>query len=97
MRRLTCDAFIHRIITDGESAPIDVGRSQRTAPEAIYRALVVRDGGCIVPGCDRPPAECHVHHPHHWTAGGETTLHNSELRCWRHHRDEHEGKGPRPP
>ena len=95
MRRLTCDAFIHRIITDGESAPIDVGRSQRTAPEAIYRALVVRDGGCVVPGCDRPPAECQVHHPHDWIDGGETTLDNSELRCRRHHRDVHEGnRGP---
>ncbi len=97
MRRLTCDASIHRIIVDGDSQPLDVGRSQRTAPEAIWRALVVRDGGCVVPGCDRPPAECQVHHPRDWIDGGETTLDNSELRCGRHHRDVHEGRyGPAP-
>jgi hypothetical protein len=97
MRRLICDASIHRIIVDGDSQPLDVGRSQRTAPETIWRALVVRDGGCVYPGCDRLPAECQAHHKHDWIDGGETTLDNSELRCRRHHRDVHEGwYGPSP-
>ncbi len=54
-RRLACDASISRIVTDGPSQILDVGRRTRTIGPALRRALVVRDGGCVHPGCDRPP------------------------------------------
>ncbi len=54
-RRLACDASISRVITDGASQPLDVGRRTRNPPTAVRRALAVRDGGCRFPGCDRPP------------------------------------------
>jgi len=95
LRRLTCDASIARIITDGPSQVIDVGRRTRVVPKALWRALVARDGGCIAPGCDRPPGWCDVHHKTHWVDGGATTLDNCELRCRRHHRAVHED-GPAP-
>ena len=50
-----------------------------------------RDRGCVVPGCGRPPGWCEVHHKVPWSRGGSTNLENCELRCWRHHRDAHEG------
>lgn len=95
IRRLSCDACIARVITQGRSEPLDVGRSTRTIHPALWNALVVRDRGCVVPGCDRPPGWCEVHHKKHWSDGGETNLENCELRCWRHHRAVHEG-GERP-
>jgi hypothetical protein len=95
LRRLTCDASVHRILTDGPSEVLDVGRSTRTVPPALWRALVARDGHCRHPGCRRPPGWCEAHHVRHWADGGPTTLDNLELLCWWHHRSRHEGC-PRP-
>jgi hypothetical protein len=96
IERLLCDAGISRVITRGPSVPIDVGRTTRTIPGALWTALVVRDGGCVVAGCDRSPGWCEVHHKIPWSRGGPTDLANCELRCWRHHRAVHEG-GHDPP
>src|SRR5262249_48041087 len=97
IERLACDAGIARVVTQGRSMPIDVGRTTRTIPPALWHALVVRDGGCIAPGCDRPPGWCEVHHKVPWTRGGPTNLENCELRCWRHHRAAHGERGYEPP
>jgi hypothetical protein len=96
LRRLTCDAHVHRVLTDGASQPLDVGRATRTVSTAMWRALVARDRHCQAPGCDRPPAWCQAHHIRHWADGGPTSLDNLTLLCWRHHRDHHEGaaRGP---
>ncbi len=91
-RRLACDSSISRIITQGASEPLDVGRRTRTISSALRRALVVRDGGCVIQGCDRPPRWCDAHHIQHWVDGGETSLANTELLCRRHHTMEHEGQ-----
>ncbi len=94
-RRLACDAAISRIITNGASEPLDVGRRTRTIPPALRRAVIARDRHCVAPGWDRPPEWCEVHHRVHWLDGGETKLSNLELRCTPHHHDQHpEGRAP---
>ena len=93
---MTCDACISRVITGGRSEVLDVGRSTRTIPIAMWRALVARDRGCSHPLCDRPAAWCDGHHVVHWADGGETKLENLRLLCRRHHRMVHEG-GHDPP
>jgi hypothetical protein len=97
LRRLSCDANISRIITDGKSQVLDVGRSTRTIPPAIWRALVARDRHCRHPGCDRRPGWCEGHHIWHWEDGGPTSLENLILLCWRHHRAIHEHPPHAPP
>lgn len=91
-RRIVCDSGISRIITNGNSEPLDVGRRTRTIPPAIRRALTLRDGGCVIQGCDRPARWCDAHHIRHWLDGGPTSLKNLELLCRRHHGMEHEGQ-----
>jgi hypothetical protein len=91
-RRLACDCGVSRIITDGKSQPLDVGRRTRTPTAALRRAVIARDRHCVVPGCDRPPGWCEIHHRRHWIDGGHTRVDNLELRCHFHHRDEHEGQ-----
>jgi HNH endonuclease len=86
------DCNAHRVITDAQSMPLDIGRAARTVPIAIWRALVARDRHCTAPGCDQPPGWCEAHHITHWQDGGPTALHNLKLLCWRHHRDHHEGR-----
>jgi Domain of unknown function (DUF222)/HNH endonuclease len=71
--------------------PLEVGRTSRVVTAAQRVALVVRDGGCAVPGCDRPPAWCEAHHLVHWLHGGPTDLQNLVLVCRAHHRAVHEG------
>jgi Domain of unknown function (DUF222) len=90
-RRLACDADVSRIITDGASQPLDVGRRTRVIPAALRRAVIVRDRHCIFPGCDRPPPWADVHHFVHWADGGTTALPNLGLLCRRHHWLVHEG------
>jgi hypothetical protein len=96
LRRLACDAGVSRVVVDGAAGPLDVGRTTRTVPPAIWRALVVRDGGCVHPGCDRPPGWCEAHHVVPWYDGGATSLDNLELRCRHHHRAVHEGRARDP-
>lgn len=71
--------------------PLRVGRTQRTATPAQRRALAVRDGGCIHPGCGRTPAFCDAHHVVHGADGGPSDLDNLVLLCRHHHRTLHEG------
>jgi hypothetical protein len=66
--------------------PLAVGRTQRTATPAQRRALAVRDGGCIIPGCQIPAEACQTHHLQEWAAGGQTSVTNMALVCWAHHR-----------
>ena len=87
--RLACDCNISRIITDGPSQVIDVGRMTRTIPQPLWLALVARDRHCTAPGCDRPPGACEAHHIRHWEHGGPTNLDNLRLLCWHHHRQHH--------
>ena len=53
--RLCCDAAFTRVIKDGPSQILDVGRKTRNISPALRRALIVRDGGCVEEGCDRGP------------------------------------------
>jgi Domain of unknown function (DUF222)/HNH endonuclease len=71
--------------------PLEVGRTTRTVSPAQRNALIVRDGGCAFPGCQRPQGWCEAHHLRHWAHGGPTDLANLALLCWTHHRAVHEG------
>jgi hypothetical protein len=66
------------------SLPLDVGVSGHI-PEAIRRAVILRDGHCAWGGCDRPPAECDVHHTKHKKDGGPTSVTLCALFCQYHH------------
>jgi hypothetical protein len=69
------------MVMNGIGEPVDVGRTQRTVPLGIRRALVARDRGCRFPGCDRPPALCHAHHVREWQHQGHTEINNCILLC----------------
>jgi len=87
---LACDAAIGRVLMRGDSEVLDVGRQTRMLNRAQRRALGIRDGGCVEPGCTAPAEWCDAHHITHWTAHGPTDLSNLELRCRRHHILQHQ-------
>ncbi|WP_265445459.1 HNH endonuclease signature motif containing protein [Flexivirga meconopsidis] len=88
-RRAACDADLIPAVLGGPSQPLDVGRRERLVTKGLRAAVLIRDGGCTFPGCDRPPGFCEVHHVIPWWAGGETSITNSAMLCCRHHQEVH--------
>jgi hypothetical protein len=82
---LCCDAHLQALIVDQRGQPLWLGRSTRLASAAQRRALTVRDGGCVFPGCEMPPEWCDAHHEPGWTQGGRSDLEHMVLLCRRHH------------
>jgi hypothetical protein len=65
---------------------IDVGRDQRLFTRKQRIAISARDGGCMFPGCDRPPKWTEVHHINEWVAkNGRTDTADGILLCRHHH------------
>src|SRR6266508_2551894 len=94
VRALACDAGIIPVVLGSQSEPLDVGREHRFVTPAIRRALIARDGGCVIPGCDAPPGHCDAHHLTHWVDGGATAVDTLALFCKPHHRAIHKGTWP---
>jgi len=86
LRMLACDAAVIPIVMNGAGQPLDVGRSKRTIPDGLRRAVATRDRGCAFPGCGRTVSWCEVHHIRPWQDGGPTCLTNCVMLCTAHHR-----------
>jgi len=82
---LFCDAGFYRVVIDQVGAILDLGHTVRHANRAQRRAMAIRDGGCVFPGCDRPPPWCDAHHVVHWDDQGDTDTANMALLCRFHH------------
>ncbi|MCU1400881.1 MAG: hypothetical protein JWN62_3990, partial [Acidimicrobiales bacterium] len=81
VRQMCTNANLVRLLTSN-SVPLDLGRSQRLASDAQFKALLARDGGCRFQGCQMPADWCQVDHIHEWTAqNGPTDLHLLVLWC----------------
>lgn len=91
-RRLASDAEVIPVVLGGESEILDEGRACRLFSTAQRRAMAVRDGGCVWPGCNAPPGWCEAAHLRSWLDGGPTDLSNGVLLCAFHHRRlDHDG------
>ncbi|PJJ71285.1 uncharacterized protein DUF222 [Diaminobutyricimonas aerilata] len=84
-RTLLCDADISTVVLGDNGEVLHLGRRERLFSPAQRRALAVRDGGCVWPGCTAPPSWCHAHHLLEWEHGGPTDLDNGVLLCAAHH------------
>lgn len=83
--RLCCSPTIRSFVVDGEGLPIHASLNQRLASPVQRRAVLVRDGGCVFPGCDAPLAWVQIHHVIPAAAGGPTQLSNLAAVCAHHH------------
>lgn len=84
--RLACSGSTLTIRVDGDGQPLDLGRTQRSHSPSQRVALAARDGGCRIPGCDRPPSWTEAHHVRHWDRDhGGTSVVNGLLLCRHHH------------
>ncbi len=84
--RTLCETAAIDVALDACGNPLDVGRERRLFTSAQRIALAARDGGCLWPGCDRPPQFCEAHHIDHWDADdGRTDIDRGVLLCAYHH------------
>ncbi len=93
VERIACADGTVAVTFDDHGQPLDVGRTQRTFTHRQRIALAARDGGCMAPGCDRPPSWTEAHHIKHWLRDrGATDIANGILLCRYHHLLLHDGE-----
>ncbi|RKS75318.1 uncharacterized protein DUF222 [Motilibacter peucedani] len=84
LARLTCACQLTPVIVSEWGEPLALGRESRLAPRSHVKALWVRDGGCITPGCTNLNVQ--AHHVRHWARDhGPTEVPNEVLLCERCH------------
>ena len=85
LAQLLCDASYRRVVMDGPSQVLDVGRPTHDIPVPLRRAVQIRDQHCQFQHCDRPWHWCDVHHLKPVSEGGDTSERNLALVCRFHH------------
>jgi hypothetical protein len=86
---LACTSGLAKIIMGDNGEPLYLGRHKRYFSEAQMRALAVRDGGCVWPGCSAPASWADGHHVVPYSQGGPTDIDNGVLLCPYHHHKLH--------
>lgn len=86
---LACDAELTAVRWGADGTLLNLGRTRRTVPTHLRKAVVARDRVCVFPGCRRPATWCDAHHVIPWARGGPTDLANLCLLCRYHHRVVH--------
>ncbi|WP_343995757.1 HNH endonuclease signature motif containing protein [Nocardioides dubius] len=84
-RRLACNAGIIPAVLDGQSQPLDLGRTKRFYSAAQHRALALMHPYCRAENCRIPATWCEAHHNNPWHLGGRTDLADGSLLCSKHH------------
>jgi 5-methylcytosine-specific restriction protein A len=85
VRQLICAGGLQKVVLKKNGKIIQLGSPERTFNRAQRRAIMLRDGGCIIPGCDIPAAWTEIHHVLPDRDGGPTHTSNGVCLCWFHH------------
>lgn len=85
-RHTMCGGSIQRVVHDGTGRILQLGVTDRVFNQHQRKAIVLRDGGCVIPGCTVPASWCEIHHDTEYARGGPTHTDNGALLCWWHHR-----------
>ncbi len=85
IEQMICTGGTQLVTLDQHGALIQLGTEQRCFTGAQRRAITLRDGGCIIPGCTIPAAWTEIHHVTPHAEDGPTHPDNGVLLCWFHH------------
>ncbi|WP_166408885.1 HNH endonuclease signature motif containing protein [Labedella phragmitis] len=85
IERLIDSRGLQKVTLNAAGRILSLGSAQRCFTASQRRAIVARDGGCVIPGCTTPAGWCEVHHVIPWRNGGTTHTDNGVLLCWGHH------------
>jgi Domain of unknown function (DUF222) len=85
-RHMICTGGTQTVVFDDKGRILALGSPERCFTPHQRRAITLRDGGCLIPGCTVPAAWCEIHHVTPDAHGGPTHPDNGVLLCWFHHR-----------
>ncbi|MDN3496024.1 DUF222 domain-containing protein [Planococcus sp. APC 4015] len=80
-----CHGAVQRVTSDNGRI-VRIGTAERVFNRHQRRAIALRDGACVIPGCGVSAAWCEIHHVLEHAQGGPTHTDNGVLLCWFHHR-----------
>ena len=83
--RTLCSAELTAILLGPGNVPFESSITRRLFDTRQRRALAVRDGGCMFPGCDRPVSWTEAHHINPWSISHKTEVIDGILLCRHHH------------
>lgn len=81
IRHLICSGGYQLITIDSTGSIHGLGSPQRCFTPTQRRAIIARDGGCLIPGCTIPAAWCEIHHVDPAENNGPTHTDNVTLLC----------------
>ena len=85
LEQLRANASIEPVLVDDDGVPMAIGRRTTAISPKIGRAVLLRDGHCRIPGCERAHGiEIHHLRPRSW--GGTDEVSNLAAVCSTHHR-----------
>ncbi|HWM17537.1 MAG TPA: DUF222 domain-containing protein, partial [Microbacterium sp.] len=85
-RHIACTGAVQRVVLGERGRIVSISTNDRVFNLYQRRAIALRDGGCIIPGCHVPAEWCEIHHVDEHSRGGPTHTDNGVLVCWHHHR-----------
>lgn len=85
-KHMICTGGTQAVVLDDDGRIVALGSPERCFTPHQRRAITLRDGGCLIPGCSVPAAWCEIHHVIPDADGGPTHPDNGVLLCWFHHR-----------
>jgi hypothetical protein len=85
-RQIACAGAVQRVLSDERDRIVAIETSDRVFTHHQRKALALRDGGCLIPGCRVAASWCEIHHVTEHAKGGATHTDNGVLLCWWHHR-----------
>ncbi|GAA4183012.1 HNH endonuclease signature motif containing protein [Gryllotalpicola kribbensis] len=91
-----CDGAAAGVLLDETGQALDATKAERTFSTRQRRAMAIRDGGCLMPGCTMPASACEAHHNHPWgenKANRKTETRDGVLLCKFHHLNLHNNGG----
>jgi 5-methylcytosine-specific restriction endonuclease McrA len=82
---ILCNSVTEVTVTSADGVPLKYGRSSRSIPMSLRRAVLARTAGhCAIDGCNSR-YRVEVHHKVPWSEGGKTDPENLIALCWFHH------------
>ncbi|GAA3907925.1 HNH endonuclease signature motif containing protein [Microbacterium invictum] len=91
-RHYACIGNIQRTVFDGAGRIVGLSITGRIFNAVQRRAIIARDGTCIIPGCNVPACWAEIHHVVPAAEGGPTDTCNGVPICWWHHRHIDDGQ-----
>ncbi|WP_448811184.1 DUF222 domain-containing protein [Agromyces bauzanensis] len=85
-KHMICTGGTQAVVFDDAGRIMSMGSPERCFTPHQRRAITLRDGGCLIPGCSIPAAWTEIHHVIPDVDGGPTHPDNGVLLCWFHHR-----------